>query len=205
MKSSASFNHDDLDELEGHLTDTIAGIDSVSLSEEERFLVAKHRVGSPDLLSKAYRDRRNFSFERLSWLMQGVFYFLILRLISFAFVGLTGGIYLYLNSDSHTLYLIVSFFCQSAAFLVTYGIFKGVTRISQKSGNTVRANLVLSSALIIIYILSLIVNYFYGPVQAYAWGVITQLFYYLFLTALLVVFITSNYKEWKSKRILIAR
>jgi hypothetical protein len=64
----------ELDELEDHLRETLAGLPEDSLNLDERFLVATHRLGAPGAIVAEFKkaDPSRVWRERLIWLMVGM-------------------------------------------------------------------------------------------------------------------------------------
>jgi hypothetical protein len=63
----------DLDELEGHLRDSVERLLSFGLSEEEALLVALHRLGRPEALTAEFHKTNGGSIwgRRLLWMLMG--------------------------------------------------------------------------------------------------------------------------------------
>ena len=79
LAASETLNSAEISELEGHLREEVAGLRKLELSEEEAFLVARHRLGDAAELegefAKVYGHRR--SLQRLSWMALGVLLYLL--------------------------------------------------------------------------------------------------------------------------------
>jgi hypothetical protein len=60
----------DVEELEDHLRQTLAALPEDSLSFDERFLVATHRLGAPQALVAEFTKARRASFwrDRAAWM-----------------------------------------------------------------------------------------------------------------------------------------
>ena len=69
----------DLDEMENHLREEVAALQTAGLSAAEAFLVARYRLGETDALATEFRkvnpDGR--SLKRLSWMALGAFVYLM--------------------------------------------------------------------------------------------------------------------------------
>jgi hypothetical protein len=65
----------DADELESHLTETIADLQRRGLSEEEGFWLACRRLGDEETLGKEYAKvhRNTVWLRRITWMLLGVF------------------------------------------------------------------------------------------------------------------------------------
>jgi len=100
LNSLESMQRHDVEELEQHLRDSIAMLKSDSLSEEEAFLIATHRVGKPDELEREF-GKINVGYlwtRRLIWMLSGFLFFEIsgrffeaLSSIGQAFAAIMGG------------------------------------------------------------------------------------------------------------------
>jgi hypothetical protein len=90
LRASDAFGTCDLDELESHLREEMERLQPLGLSEEESFLVARHRLGAAEALETEYEkvntDRR--SLLRLSWMAAGV---LVYVLAGYLAVGISHG------------------------------------------------------------------------------------------------------------------
>ncbi len=79
LAASETLNSAEINELESHLREEVAGLRKLELSEEEAFLVARHRLGDAAELegefAKVYGHRR--SLQRLSWMALGVLLYLL--------------------------------------------------------------------------------------------------------------------------------
>lgn len=65
LRQSGTLTDDDLRELHGHLLDSIEALKAGGLSEEEAFLVARHRLGSNESLGAEFgKIRRPFAVQR---------------------------------------------------------------------------------------------------------------------------------------------
>ncbi len=78
----------DLDELEAHLREEIENLTALKLSEEESFLVAKHRLGQPASLAREFAKINRLAVwsHRLLWVALGLFmHFLVSHFVATAF------------------------------------------------------------------------------------------------------------------------
>jgi len=90
----------DIDELEGHLREEIEKLIHLSLSQEEAFLVATHRLGDTVSLSKEFAkiNPAGVLCHRVLWLAWGFFAYLVVASLataayrSFVSVGPIGGL-----------------------------------------------------------------------------------------------------------------
>lgn len=74
---SHSLGTQEVQELESHLLETMESLKSAKLSPAEAFLVARHRVGKPEILSEQYRlvEPMNVWKQRGIWMLIGVLLF----------------------------------------------------------------------------------------------------------------------------------
>ena len=79
LAASETLSSAEINELESHLREEIAGLAKTGLSEAEAFLVARHRLGDAAELegefAKVYGHRR--SLQRLSWMALGALLYLV--------------------------------------------------------------------------------------------------------------------------------
>ena len=73
LRQSPAFERENLDELESHLRDSIAGLQSRGLSAEEAFLIATRRIGTVGLLQSEFGKVNPSAvwLERLFWIVIG--------------------------------------------------------------------------------------------------------------------------------------
>ena len=114
LNQSPAFRRENLDELETHLRDSIANLQSRGLSEEEAFLIAIKRAGSGAVLGVEFGklNARSIWLDRVFWMLVGnLFYWFVGGLLSSVGSGLlffgfrefgTAG-----NSSSSYLYIAV--------------------------------------------------------------------------------------------------
>ena len=96
LNQSETLSQTDVDELESHLREEIESLKSAKLSDEEAFMIAAHRLGSPEKLADEFAkiDQGGALRQRLSWMIIGILgYLLAMQFIAFtgtAFVWLAG-------------------------------------------------------------------------------------------------------------------
>ncbi len=73
LGASPAFRAEDLDELESHLRDSVATLESKGLSAEEAFLVAQRRLGTGDALDQEFGkvNREQLWLHRALWMVAG--------------------------------------------------------------------------------------------------------------------------------------
>jgi hypothetical protein len=123
LKCSASFENQDLDELESHLLDEIDQLRALSLSEREAFMIAADRIGSTEDLEAGYissksqwsifRSRAGLYLNSIFILMLIIFIDRISRFLSasimhYFVLPLKSASYVYLGTFLAT--VIISFF-----------------------------------------------------------------------------------------------
>lgn len=74
VSRSPNLRPEDVAELEGHLRDSLEGLQARGLSQEEAFLVATRRLGHPAGLESEFAkiNRREVWLNRLLWMLIGV-------------------------------------------------------------------------------------------------------------------------------------
>lgn len=90
----------DTEEMESHLRDSIAGLTTKGLSDEEAFLIATHRVGDPSRVGREFAkvNGRHVWRHRMFWMLAGFLFFEVCGLtitaiaeLSQVFAALAGG------------------------------------------------------------------------------------------------------------------
>lgn len=73
LSRSASVRPDDIAELETHLRDSLAGLQTKGLTEEEAFIIATKRLGQPVELGAEFGkvNLKEVWFDRLVWVVAG--------------------------------------------------------------------------------------------------------------------------------------
>jgi hypothetical protein len=77
FQSAEAMRGSDVDELDQHVRDSIAGLQSKGLSEQEAFAVATHCVGGSELLAGEFAkvNGRHMWTQRVFWMIAGVLVF----------------------------------------------------------------------------------------------------------------------------------
>src|SRR4051812_28227716 len=72
----------DVDEAEQQIPDSIAGLQSKGLSEQEAFIIATHRIGSSELLVGEFAkvNGRHVWTQRVLWMITGVLFFEVFQI-----------------------------------------------------------------------------------------------------------------------------
>lgn len=78
LTGSETLGHADIRELESHLREEIDHLKSLSLSDDETFSVARHRLGDPTALESEFAKLRphRWLVHRLCWAIMGVLLYL---------------------------------------------------------------------------------------------------------------------------------
>ncbi len=84
LTQSETLDKSDVDELESHLREEVENLTAQSLSEEEAFWVARHRLGEAGSLAGEFSkvNGRRFLWKRLFWMTAGVLLFLVIGYIA---------------------------------------------------------------------------------------------------------------------------
>lgn len=79
LAQSPSFQSENLDELEAHLHDAVAGLKARGLSEEESFLIATRRLGQPEVLACEFGKVNIAALwrDRALWMLAGMLFFTV--------------------------------------------------------------------------------------------------------------------------------
>lgn len=80
--SSETMRGSDIDELEHHVRDSIASLQSKGLSEQEAFAIATHRIGGSELLVGEFAkvNGRHMWSQRAFWMITGVLLFMVFQI-----------------------------------------------------------------------------------------------------------------------------
>ena len=121
LAQSQSLGKTDIDELESHLREEVDSLKESTLSDEETFLLATRRLGSPASLSSEYaKIHRGIVFrQKASWIITGVLIYMmaiyIARVVSEDCVRFA------INSgmSSYTSLGLLGFIAQILALLIT--------------------------------------------------------------------------------------
>ena len=147
---SGNFNTQELDELESHLHDEIDCEVFASLPDEEKFVLAKHKIGSDKTLSKAYGRKRILNFTQASWIAQASMCLFIFLIFSRAALFALGDINLALQINDNLVGMTLLFSFQIIGGLFSYLLFRRVANISKEGNQLYRANgIVIITTLIV--------------------------------------------------------
>src|SRR4051812_45893535 len=82
FQSAEAIQRSDVDELEQHIRDSIAGLQSKGLSEQEAFAIATHRIGGSELLVDEFAkvNGRHMWSQRAFWMITGVLLFKVFQI-----------------------------------------------------------------------------------------------------------------------------
>ncbi len=197
MVKSGNFNTKDMEGMQIHLTRLMDNKELVGLNTEERFWIAQHRLSTAGLINQVYADKGILSFEKRSWFVQAMFHFLTFGAYSLTFTTLTNFLFVSLNSQSVTDYLIISFFGQSFAILLTYLSFKIVNRARVLSQSYARSNFMAFISLILPYGLYLLALMRLPESRSLQFSLMTTLFSFLLPLLLFVIFVVINTRVWR--------
>ncbi len=201
MAAAGNLGPENLKELESHIIDEIDHIDKTDLSQEEKFLVAKHRIGSAKTVGKAFSLHKGISFQQLSWIGQAIAYFLTFRILSMLFATVGYRLILqYIPLNTFT-FITVSFLLHMGALVIVFFTYKTVNRSQQRTQNSIRPNIIAFSVLLASALIYFLYINMMGGVQGLIYfPLISSLFLYLIPMALLVVFAVINIREWRKLR-----
>lgn len=145
---SANFTTEQLDELQSHLHDELDSMSGLKISEQERFLLATHRIGSQATLTEAYQDagkRSIFNFQRFSSIGQALLFYLTFMQLVQLCTSFTSHLVATVN-PSMTAILFFYWGSQVIGLGLLGLLYWKVNRMSNKEGQLAKANL-LSMAL----------------------------------------------------------
>jgi cbb3-type cytochrome oxidase subunit 3 len=144
LSKSGRFSTEQLDELESHLREELDQIQSNELNEEEKLLVAQHRIGSADTLKKAYN---RFSISNYFPFITAIFMVFFYRLVSS--VMLWSGTYVYhaLTVDAPFVNYTLTIILQLCALGVTLIVYRHIERARMAKPEGLRSQFLLISYL----------------------------------------------------------
>ncbi len=99
LAESRTLNTDDVEEIQAHLNDQVEQLSATGLTDEEAFIVTKHRLGSPALLTAEFakvNPSRQWSY-RFFWMIAGIMGFAAINnlaslvVTAFSFFGTLAG------------------------------------------------------------------------------------------------------------------
>lgn len=126
LSKSGRFSAEQLDELESHLREELDQVQGSKLNEEERLLVAQHRIGSPDTLKKAYN---RFSISSYFPFITAIFMLFFYRLISSIMLWSGTFIYHALTVDAPVVNYTLTIILQLCALGVTFIVYGHIERV----------------------------------------------------------------------------
>lgn len=198
---SGKFSSDELDELEDHVREELTSENFKALSDEQKFVLAQHKIGSDATLEQAYGKNRLAGFLKISWLAQCLICFvsflLMTRIAAFALADIDSLLALDSYYAELTIYLSMQLLCAWAAF----ALLRKMLRLSKTESQLPKAN-----ALAIISMLTVFLAYnayaYISPYGRVLGGplVINVVTYLLYLT-LFIAFIIANFRARKRLRL----
>jgi hypothetical protein len=175
LAQSAAFTTANLDELESHLRDSTAMLQSRGLSAEEAFLIAARRTGESELLTTEFAklNVQAVWLDRFLWMLigvqvwsvvSGIFNSISKGVLVFGWIGSTGDLATGVHALPVALFATVQLLAMAASFVFCWWLMvrKGQTvsdwlgRITQMRGMMIAAA-VMAVALIFVVHLA---NYF---------------------------------------------
>ena len=99
----------DIEELAGHLRDSMADLTANGLDEQEAFFIATFRLGEPATLCREFRKVNNHLVwqQRLLWMVAGCLVFELVRLLVATVASLGQICLLFAGSDQSTVISLV--------------------------------------------------------------------------------------------------
>jgi hypothetical protein len=193
LASSAQMDVDAIAELESHLLDEMDSLKKSQLNDEERFIIAQHRIGSETTLVKAFKGENRFNFQKVSWFGQAFMFLLSFIILSKMARIFTIDTFVELQLESQLSFLMGYLAIEIAAIGLLYLAYRKI----QKVESIVKANLLSISCLGSTIILHLIQSYFfsslssmgYMPIISYLW---TTMFYIIMISWFVIINIREH-------------
>lgn len=205
LYASGNFNREELNELESHLIDEMDHVKVSSLTEKEKMLVAEHRLGSVNVLNKAYSKKSWISQTHLSWSLQMLMAYFIFREVVMLMtytaadmidtIGITSSIFKYSTSIGlEALGLVM------LAFFLRY-----IIKLNYKSQSLVKPNMIMAVTCASMLLLRILYFAFMGnPMIIYESILVSQLFSYIPIIFAISAIIILSLKGRKKKQIQVA-
>jgi hypothetical protein len=134
LAQSPAFERENLNELESHLRDSIARLQTRGLSAEEAFMVATKRIGTNHSLEKEFGkvNSRSVWLDRVLWILVGFQAWSLISNISGVATGIVSPLGVRLNDtlpgfglhkvDENSLRNTLSIICSPVSTVITLGI-----------------------------------------------------------------------------------
>ncbi|GEM_PF-4988223 len=156
LLNSGNFDYEHILELESHLLDEIDNLQGKGLQDEEILLLAQRRIGSYETLSQAYNPNGKFTFEKISWGLQGILFLFLFRELSLLFTYFSSDIILVNDFINTGLNFSLAIVFQLLAMLVLIVVFKRTLYLSSKYRSSLRPNIFIISSLVTTFLLRLV-------------------------------------------------
>lgn len=203
--ASGNFDKEELDELESHLLDEVDQLNTELLSADEKLLVAQHRLGSASHLNQAYQKKGRISFTHLSWGLQVLMAFFLLREVVVQLSYVSSLIARNLESQSKVLNYSISVGLELCGLLLLLLFFRYIVRLNYKQSSAVKPNLILMSVFLLAFFLRPMYTMFIGsPSINYESVIIAQIISYLPVVMAFFTITSLSIKGWYKNRKTIA-
>ncbi len=118
LLNSGSFTYDNIQELESHLLDEMDTLELLNLSEKERFLVAKSRVGQIENLEQEYEKVSPYSsfLKKMTPYIKGILIYI--TLLAYIKIFFFAGVYIF-QVESHA---VLTYLLSGIVFTFALGI-----------------------------------------------------------------------------------
>lgn len=202
LQSTGHFDHEHILELESHLLDEIDNLKGKDLADEEVFLLAQRRIGSHETLSRAYNPQGRFTFEKISWGLQGILFLFLFREMSLLFTYFSGDLILVNDFTNTTLNFTLAIVFQLLAISVLVVVFKTTLYLNRKYRDSLRPNIFILSSLATSFLLRTLYFMVFGNPAAMAESItIAQSLSFLPLVLVVVAMITITVQEKRRRKV----
>jgi hypothetical protein len=134
---SPAFRHENLDELEAHLRDSIVALETKALSQEEAFVISARRIGKDALLEAEFQkvNGQLVLLDRALWGLLAIqclfvaqqFSFIFIQLVEAGFILMCRVLVLDFGQQQHQVYLLAQSLSLPVLFLLSFVIARQVT------------------------------------------------------------------------------
>jgi len=205
LYATGNFNAEELNELESHLLDEMENVAASSLTDNEKMLVAEHRLGSVNALNKAYSKKSWISQTHISWSLQVLMaYFILGEVVAImTFVaadiievfGITSSLFKYGVSAGMQLFGLVML-----VFFLRY-----IIKRNYKSRSLVKPNMIMAVTGASLFLLRILYFVFIGsPIIIYEPLLVSGLFRFIPIIFAISAIIILSLKAWKKKHTQLA-
>lgn len=201
LYATGNFDHDELNELESHLKDEMEHVESTILNEEEKLLVAQHRLGSAGILNEAYRKKGWLSLTHLSWAMQILMAYFLLReiVVMLSYVGADTILWMGVENTATKFGVPIGLEALGLVLLILF--LRYIIKLNYTARSYAKPNLIMAGVCGSILLIRTIYIYAVGgPTLHYESILVAQLFSYIPVTLAFAAMAFLSLKSWNEAK-----